>query len=318
MKQERVYTIPQLITSSGQAIGGATLHGAAINLFHNTAPIITGERNAFIVARNHYESGRVELADRRSELEEAIEAARAFVTLVRELLKPKLGKRYSQKWDVTGFKGALKVPSRPGELFALLTALQAYLAANLAINNEQLQVNAAKASELGSDLVELVNAVNAQIAEVKRLLEVRNAAMERLRRRMMGLVAELTQLISGLDARWLSFGLNMPGATERPEAPKNVSVVRVSETELGVKWEKTPRATHYRVWLQVEGRDGEFLPIGSAKDLDFTIESVPMDATVRIALSAVNPGGESGKREVGAWLNGYMVASGTSGIADRQ
>ncbi|MFN7140261.1 MAG: fibronectin type III domain-containing protein, partial [Limisphaerales bacterium] len=48
-----------------------------------------------------------------------------------------------------------------------------------------------------------------------------------------------------------------------------------------------------RVWKKVQGVDEEFVPVGSPADRDFTIENLPCDAVVEIAVTAVNRGGES-------------------------
>jgi hypothetical protein len=54
-----------------------------------------------------------------------------------------------------------------------------------------------------------------------------------------------------------------------------------------------PRAEHYRVWKRVIGVEAEFVNVDSPTDANFTLENLPAHASVEIAVSAVNNGGES-------------------------
>jgi hypothetical protein len=47
----------------------------------------------------------------------------------------------------------------------------------------------------------------------------------------------------------------------------------------------------------VVGVDEDFIVVGSITDLDFTLEGLPTGATVQIAVSASNNGGESARCE---------------------
>ncbi|MFN7140463.1 MAG: fibronectin type III domain-containing protein, partial [Limisphaerales bacterium] len=89
-----------------------------------------------------------------------------------------------------------------------------------------------------------------------------------------------------------------PGARSTPPAPENVSTTLVGHDAVAVKWEPAPRARHYRVWKKVSGVDEEFVPVGSPADRDFTLENLPSESVVEIAVTAVNRGGESRKSAV--------------------
>ncbi|MBA4147176.1 MAG: fibronectin type III domain-containing protein [Verrucomicrobia bacterium] len=138
-----------------------------------------------------------------------------------------------------------------------------------------------------------IGAVNKQITVVGNLLLDRNAKTTKLRRRLRGTIAALTQSLDPLDMLWESFGLNRPGQKARPDQPEKPTVVLVDNEAASLQWKRPARAAHYRVWMKVKGVDGEFLPVGSPADLDFTYEKLPPNAEVEFSISAVNPGGES-------------------------
>lgn len=298
MKQNIPRNVPGLISSSAQAIGGLTLHGAAIGVVLNTPVVIGASRAAVVLADNLYETAREELKTKQEALDAAMAAAADYITICRELLKPTYGKRHSEAWDVTGFRSSLKIPKDPEEMLPLTGSMEGFIVDNAFIHNTELNINPVSAAAIGQNLLNAINAVNAQETEVQRLLDERDAAAKKLRRHLTGLVAESKQLIPGLDPRWLSMGFNRPGAKERPATPTNVVVTLISANKLSLKWDKAARAEYYRVWLKVNGVDTELLPVGSPADLDFTIEGLPANAVLEIAVSALNNGGESVRSEV--------------------
>ncbi|MFN7140842.1 MAG: fibronectin type III domain-containing protein, partial [Limisphaerales bacterium] len=76
-----------------------------------------------------------------------------------------------------------------------------------------------------------------------------------------------------------------------------VTAVLVGATAIAMKWTPAPRARHYRVWWRIAGVDADWIPAGSPADLDFTMEQLPADALVEVAVSAVNRSGESLRAE---------------------
>jgi fibronectin type 3 domain-containing protein len=80
--------------------------------------------------------------------------------------------------------------------------------------------------------------------------------------------------------------------------PRNVVAVLVGPTAVSVKWDRAARAGHYRVWKRELGVDEQFVAVRSTGDRDITIEGLPHNATIEIAVSAVNNGGESARSAV--------------------
>ncbi|MSU64327.1 MAG: hypothetical protein EXS31_18380 [Pedosphaera sp.] len=67
----------------------------------------------------------------------------------------------------------------------------------------------------------------------------------RFRRRLRGLVDELTQLLQPLDSRWLTFGLKRPGAPDSPDAVENTRATALGGGKLRVQCNPAPRADYY-------------------------------------------------------------------------
>jgi hypothetical protein len=80
--------------------------------------------------------------------------------------------------------------------------------------------------------------------------------------------------------------------------PENLHVTLIGNTAAALKWDAAPRAEYYRVWKRVVGADEELVAVGSPADVDFTIEALPGNVEIEIAVSAVNNGGESAVGEV--------------------
>jgi hypothetical protein len=196
------------------------------------------------------------------------------------------------------FVGSLRIPRTVDGLKTLLQVLEAYLVANPGLEVKELNLTAIHANVLGTALLEAEIAVCAQRTTMQTLLQERDASYEAFSRQLRGLNKELDQLLDPLDPRWQRFGFNLPGASETPDVPENVSVVLIGANAAAVKWEAAARADYYRVWVQVNGVDLEPRTVGSPADLDFTIEALPVNATIEIAVSAVNNGGESGRSTV--------------------
>ena len=223
-----------LIGFSAQVIGGATEHGADIGLVRNTPENMTADHQALLLKRDEYEAARIALNGLYDELDEVTAAARVFIMQTRDLLKPHLGTRYSSAWISTGFNGTLEVHKQPAWQLATLTALATYLTNNPARENLDLNITAVRATEHVASVTAAQNAVNTQKGVVKTLLNSRNDALKALTKRMADLIAEMKQSIAADDERWLAFGLNMPGAQQRPPAPVNVIAVLIGPTSSAV------------------------------------------------------------------------------------
>jgi hypothetical protein len=136
--------------------------------------------------------------------------------------------------------------------------------------------------------------VNAQLTTVGQQRVLRDVARRALERRQRGLIDELSQLLEDDDPRWLSFGLNPPGADETTAPPDNVSAVPgLTPGSVFVDFDDVPNADHYRLFKLVVGVDPDFLPAATVTESEGTITGLPTGPTIRIRVTAVNGSLES-------------------------
>ncbi len=291
-------TIPALLTDAGDAAQAADNHGNEIGLWQNTAPKIRGSITALAEAADAFERARVELSRRRAVVRGLVVSSRGFLTLARDLFKPTLGPEYNEAWDFTGLTGSLVIPTSPFDLQPLLRSFKAFLTARPHEEVLVKQITAEKFDKLFIDLNDARASVRMQETAVNQAREMREEKFRLLRKRMRDLIAELNMVLDPLDPTWKAFGFNLPGASETPDAPENISATTIAPAKVDLKWEPAPRANYYRIWKRVAGTDQEPVVIGTAEDLDFMIEDLPLAATIELAVSAVNDGGESGLSEL--------------------
>ena len=215
---------------------------------------------------------------------------KAFIATAKITLAGTLGDRWSSAWEPTGFRNrSLDIPGTIAEREALLGDLANYFSANPnngdATHAEALYV----ALRSARHIVQTANAA----AGVARTL--RDTTLEALRHRMLGVIAELTEVLPENDPRWYYFGLNAPGDPQTPDAPENIVLTGGSPGSkiIHVNWSHSRRAERYRVSRQVIGSDLAFMAVVTVTDSAVSLNSMPSGATVNIRVTALNSAGES-------------------------
>lgn len=135
--------------------------------------------------------------------------------------------------------------------------------------------------------------VNAKVA--------RDAADAALRARMSALIRELASpgLLTPDDDRWYAYGLVPPAGVERPGiAPDDVHLRKLAPTVALAAWSATPRAHKYRPFIQVVGRDADFIEQPLTSETDITFENLPTNGTLKFYVQGTNPAGDSPKSAV--------------------
>ncbi len=262
-----------------------------------TSTVLNAARALAFAAAMVFNNAKLLLRTKRDAFAEACDAARSFATLFREILKPIFGAGFNENWLALGFVDSLAIATKFEDLRPLLQAMVAYLTANPAREVAVLNITAAHAQVLLTALEETAAAVKTQELAVDLAKIDRDAKFETVRKKLLQLVDELSHILDPLDPRWKAFGFNMPGAKETPDVPENITVVLVGPTAAATKWDASARAEYYRVWMKVHGSVDDYVAMGSPADLDFTLENLPANATLDIAISAVNNGGESALSE---------------------
>jgi hypothetical protein len=291
-------SIPALLTQASGIKHGIAVYGESTQMKRHSVAEVSADFDALANASDAYEQSRIVMLTLKSDLRDNFAAARVFLGSARDVLRLVYGNFYTEQWDPTGFVGSLTIPSLQGDIVALIRAMSRFLAANPTLEHAGLNVTAARAQTLYNALDAGIGAVNAQRTQVQNLKAARDMAADQLRKRVRGVVMELRQVLDDLDPKWLAFGLNMPGAEETPEAPTNVSASLIAPNTASIKWDGPPRTEYHRVWKKVLNVDADFVAVGTPIDVDFTLEELPRNAQIQVAVSAVNNGGESELSEV--------------------
>lgn len=285
-------TIGALVSLANKAIAGMTLYVPQLTLPNSVAANLSGKLEALTLADTNHKESVVALKERRLEFVAATLAAVQFARIVRELLRPRLGKRYTQAWDAVGFSGSLTIRTAEADLLRVLYSMAAYLTSH-PIANAGDDITTVRAMELHDALAAAGAALVQQSDAVGQAMANRDAKAAALESALRVLLSELHKKLTPLDSRWLAFGFQKPGALAIPAVPENLAATLVGATVVSVKWDSAARAQYYRIWKKVIGVDADYVATGTATDLNFTMEGLPANSQIEVVLSALNSGGES-------------------------
>jgi len=288
--------IGQLLILSLSAHGGATVHGGAIGLVQNTAAKILADRNALIAAEALYGQRKADKVAATAARRDAEDNARSWIAAMIQWMKSFFGLTWSSAWEALGFSGgSIAIPADP--VPTLETASAYFLThpqhelndpnAPIAINDttaaaQQAAVVAARGNSADSNVL---------LGQAK---QARDAALKALYKRMVGLRAELEQLLADDDPRWYAFGFNRPADPEQPETPDNLVLTGLDPGIVFANWDDARRARWYRVFKQVVGVDPEPVEaLTQIEESEALVQGLPSGATVKIHIVAYNAAGDS-------------------------
>ena len=289
-----------------RALSGAQQFGASTGLLQNTAARIEADLIAvighdtpgeFAGAQSTFSVQLADLSTARHAARLATKAARLFCQRTIGILKHRFGNQWNGRWQEVGFAGdSLAVPYDP---MPLLVVLRAYLGAHPEMENTPLGLTAAQGQLLEAEL----SSARAAVASAKsgRLTKkrTRDAALRQLQKRLSGLRAELTQLLSPSDGAWLNFGFERPAAGRIPEPVSEVTVTPIGDGQVLVEWSAAPRATNYRVsWQIADEPDTPPTEVGLVHDRSVLVRELPHGAAVTIFVTSRNGSGETAPVEV--------------------
>lgn len=279
----------ELFTLAEDMADGLNTHQNSIGVKHNTQSLLRDTLASAQLAQADYATSVAARNAVNRNVTVASANAKTFIAAARGVLVNYLGNSWSQNWEPTGFPDhCTAVPDTQSSRQALLASLKAYFTSHPEQENPPLNVTAERAGTLFHALSDARSALNQSWTVSGEKKTVRDSAAAALRERMRSLIDELSILLSDLDARWLAFGLNQPGAPEMPEAPEDL-VLRVAMPGVVMaQWTGALRADRYRVFKKVDGRDTGFMFVGTVHDTDATITDVPAGSTVHVRVTSVN------------------------------
>ncbi len=204
--------------------------GDDLGVAQNKAPKILVDVDDLIGKRAGYEIAKDQLATYRDALRTVFNTGRKYMSLNREVLKPRLGNEYSDTWKLAGFEDSFALPDSPAQMQQSVQTLQKYFAANPTAEVAALNLTAVAAQTLFDQISNARGALYNQEMVVAAAKEARDASADNLRRRYRGFLAELSQLIGPLDVRWKAFGLNIPGAPATPDVVEGLKATLIGPT----------------------------------------------------------------------------------------
>jgi hypothetical protein len=180
--------------------------------------------------------------------------------------------------------GSLRLPYDPK---SLLLEFRAYFALNAAHESPSNGVTAAQANTLAL-------AIDAAVLAEAQANTARDASLERLRSRIVGLRHELEQILEPDDMRWRTFGFARPIDRRIPKVVTGLTVRPGAVAgEIIVQWDPSIGAENYRVLRQVQTVEDKPVEVGLFSDRTVIINGLPSGKTVTVSVTARNPAGET-------------------------
>lgn len=227
----------------------------------------------------------------------ANEAARVYLTQARAALVPVLGAAASPEWALAGYSAPggnsnAVAKSQDGRL-ATLAQLAIYLSQHptyeVPAAGVRPEVTTARTSAVHTALSDARDAANVAATTQGLKKAAKDAAMKRLRRRLMALVDELGLLLGPDDPRWETFGLNIPSHPRAPEPATDLALTAIGAGKVLAEWQRGTRSTNDRVLIQIIGVDADYREYGkSGGDSEEVIQDLPAGATVKVKIVALN------------------------------
>ena len=265
-----------------------------LGIEHNTETVIRGVLTPAGTAENTYQAAKAAKSVAVAAQKSADVSAREFITMTVTVLKKHLGKTWSPLWAEVGFvNGSLAVPSKISQRLGLLLSIKTYLAAHTGYEADQVAVTADAAEDRRTILQNAHNTVNACRADTGVKKGLRNTAVKNLRKKMRGLILELTDVLPGDDARWHSFGLNMPDAVGIADVPEDLVVTGGGPGHLLAVWGSAALADRYNVYRKITGVDADFVLVKTTTETEADLNTMTSGQIVRVRVSSVNDAGES-------------------------
>ena len=191
----------------------------------------------------------------------AADDADRFIGKVKGLLEdePEFGIRWNLSWLQLGFKtpDTIETPSDLNAKMEVLRSTAAWLAKNpdREVSEGKIIITHQKAGELEQALSNAISKIDESDTKAGQCQIDRDKAEDAFKRRIGVVIDELDFLLDPLDPRWISFGLNKPGETQRPDQPENVQATVIAPNRLRLTWEPSARRSRYKVRVLVMGRD---------------------------------------------------------------
>ncbi|MCX7010311.1 MAG: hypothetical protein NTY53_24250 [Kiritimatiellaeota bacterium] len=224
----------------------------------------------------------------------ADDEARDFLLAAKRVLSQFLGTNWSTAWESTGFPNqSTKVPVTQDQRLNLCATLKIYFTNNPTREVAALGVTALLAEAKYQALSDGRDAVEHKMRDQAGKKEVRDVAVTGLRKRVRGLIDELTTLLDDTDIRWHVFGLNCPADPDTPEPVTELTLAMGAAGVIVASWPRAMRATRYRPYTQIVGVDEAPIAHDPVHDEVVNLPGFAAGQTVKVFIIAANDAGEA-------------------------
>lgn len=223
----------------------------------------------------------------------ATEAVGDWLVVARSILAGRFGNRWSAAWVQAGFiDHSTAVPRRVGQRLSLAQSLATFFSANPSYQVTDLLVTAARATALrNAALTAQGTREVAEVAARDRGVECETARAE-LTAMMRSLIGILKSTLARDDARWVQFGLNVPGSDSTPGVPVNLTVGTDYAGSIVGLCEALPLARRYRWRMRIAGVEPEFRLVATTTVPVAQIAPVTPGVTLEFIVQGVNGGSQ--------------------------
>ena len=246
-----------------------------------------------------YEAAKAAKVEATAEKTATDSNAKTFIAKVLNRMKSILGPEWSPAWEPLGFTGgSIAMPATADARFAILPSIATYFTNNAANEDPTLGITAAAASAMHTALTTARAESLASNTAAGEAQAARDASLAAARKRLSGLRDELTQLLSGDDPRWYSFGFSRPDDAETPQVVEHLTLAAGAPGSRMVyaDWDDARRADLYRI-LAKWGTMTQPVNIGDAYDSDGEINGVanniPSGTVVEVTIVSHNTAGDA-------------------------
>ena len=288
--------IPLLIAAGEDLCDGLDTHAVALGIKQNTAAVTRADLEALKLKQNAFKTGHDAIIAAYTALRLADSNAKGFIARCIKVFIPTLGDTYGEEWVPTGLPGpGLSPPRTQDERFTALDGLRAYLVANpsMEVTTPKLTVTAALATTLHTAYSTARNGLASAISGNAEAEIQRDGADAAFRLRYRAVINELEGgLLGDDDPDWYDFGLNRPADPSTPGVPGDVSAAAIGGARVLAQAGFSRRANSLNFYKKVVGVDAEPVKVTNTEGNQFTIEGLPVGATVEITVTGVNDAGE--------------------------
>jgi hypothetical protein len=285
-----------LFTAAEDAKNGADEHAATIPLKQNDAEAIVAETGAARAALTNLKIAESAFSEAGKAVVAADNKVKAFLVSAKAALVAPLGNGWNALFGEAGFSSnSLELPRSPELRAEMLATMRDFLTRRPQYQDarEIVNVTSARATALYNELDAARKAANLAETAKTNAMDARDEALQKLRRRLSGLTAELRQTLEADAKEWYSFGLTPPANPSVPgELESRVVTRQLGADDVELTWGAAPRSTRYAIYVHIEGEVSEPVRVTSVRDRLYVLRGLPRGKAIQIGVAGVNRAGE--------------------------